>query len=127
MAIVLRFIHNIRNKEKVKGPLTSFKLESAFLIIIKFVQKENFATDVHLTKSNKPYTRKLSQLDPFFDEDGILRVGGRLKLLDSPYAEKHPILLPNKHHVIYLIIRECHIASMHSSSQGTLSFLRSTF
>ena len=45
-------------------------------------------------KNNSPIHR----LDPFLEE-GILRVGGRLKRADLPHETKHPAILPQKSHV----------------------------
>ncbi|KAL1229541.1 Dual specificity tyrosine-phosphorylation-regulated kinase 1A [Trichinella pseudospiralis] len=33
-------------------------------------------------------------------ENGLLRVGGRLRLSDLDYEMKYPIILPKKHHII---------------------------
>lgn len=51
-------------------------------------------------------------------------MGGRLQLSDLPYSEKHLILLPPKHHVTQIIVRE---KSMHRGTQGILNALRSKF
>lgn len=37
---------------------------------------------------------KILPLDPFVDEKGILRVGGRLKRAAVSFEVKHPVLLP---------------------------------
>ena len=60
-----------------------------------------------LRKSN------LAGLDPFLDQDGVLRVGGRLNRSSLTFEEKHPILLPKKHHVSQLIIRHYHEKVIH--------------
>jgi len=44
----------------------------------------------------------LRKLDPFMNQDGTLRVGGRIKLADVPYHEKHPLILPKKGHATEL-------------------------
>ena len=63
----------------------------------------------------------ISPLSPFIDDDEILRVGWRLQLSNLCYSEKNPILLPQKHHVTELIIREHHLKTMNSGVQGTLN------
>jgi len=47
-------------------------------------------------------------IDPFFGEDGILRVGGRLRRAEINYGEKHPAILPRNHHVSSLVVRHYH-------------------
>ena len=50
----------------------------------------------------------VSSLYPFIDSDEIIRVGGRLRHADLPFADKHPILLPSTHTLTVLIIRHYH-------------------
>ena len=47
-------------------------------------------------------------LSPFKDENGVIRVGGRVDTALVSYKTKHPILLPNKHWISYLITRHMH-------------------
>lgn len=42
---------------------------------------------------------KLYPLDVFLDEDGILKVGGRLKNACLPTSQKHPMIIPKDHHI----------------------------
>ena len=43
--------------------------------------------------------KSMSKLYPILDNDGILRVGGRLENAPVVYEPKHPIILPYRHHV----------------------------
>ena len=53
-------------------------------------------------------TSSLYRLDPFLDQDGILRVGGRIKRSNVPLELKNPVILPRKGHVTEMIIRYYH-------------------
>ncbi|XP_078494100.1 uncharacterized protein LOC113475732 [Ciona intestinalis] len=53
-------------------------------------------------------TSSLYRIDPFVDNDGVLRVGGRLRLSNLKDVEKHPAILPRKGHITELIIRTHH-------------------
>ncbi|KRY82042.1 hypothetical protein T4D_17099 [Trichinella pseudospiralis] len=66
-------------------------------------------------------------LDPFLDEDGLLRVGGRLRLSDLDYEMKYPIILPKKHHIVNLIIGRAHSNTLHAGNSQTLTTLRQNF
>ena len=66
----------------------------------------------------------LYRLDPFLDEDQILRVGGRLRRAELPVDVKHPVILPRKPHVTKLIIRHCHDAVKHQGLGMTHNELR---
>ena len=58
---------------------------------------------------------------------GLLFVGGRLRQAPLPYLPKHQIILPNKHHVVDLIVRYYHLMSGHSGLEHVLSMIRGKF
>ena len=67
------------------------------------------ATDKDARKERMKTMKRSTSLykfDPFIDENGVLRVGGRLKQFSVPYEVKHPVSLPWKGHVTNLIL--CH-------------------
>ena len=66
----------------------------------------------------------LFRLDPYLDEHGIVRVGGRLRNADCRQAIKHPIILPRRSHVTELIVRHCHLAIKHQGRGMTHNELR---
>ena len=59
----------------------------------------------------------MSSLDPFLDESGVIRVGGRLQQSQLPYDNKHPIVLHPSAHITRLIIEREHIRLLHAGSQ----------
>jgi len=64
-------------------------------------------------------------LEPFLDDDGLLKVSGRLQSAPIADSVKHPIIIPRDHHVTNLIIRHVHeVESRHSGREYTLSVLR---
>ena len=67
--------------------------EKTFLLI----QAESFANEIKHLKSEKkmiPESSGISQLDPFRDNRGILRVGGRLRKSNLTEEENHPAIRP---------------------------------
>ncbi|GFW79501.1 integrase catalytic domain-containing protein [Trichonephila clavipes] len=64
-----------------------------------------------------PSTNKLIPLTPFYDDAGIIRVGGRLKNSILADSQKHPILLPKTDHVVNLIISDYHLKLLHAGPQ----------
>ncbi|KAL7874933.1 hypothetical protein SRHO_G00059030 [Serrasalmus rhombeus] len=72
--------------------------------IISLVQREAFAEEIQTLQHRKELvkTSKLHKLNPFLDEQGILRVGGRLMHADLHHHIKHPAVLPAKGHVTRL-------------------------
>ncbi|CAL8084624.1 unnamed protein product [Orchesella dallaii] len=67
---------------------------------------------------------KLKKLVPFQDEEGLLRVEGRLHHADLPVDRRHPIILPRNNHLTSLIIEECHIRHFHSGASLTCAALQ---
>ena len=68
----------------------------------------------------------LRQLNPQLNE-GLLQAGGRLQNTPVAYERKHPIILPYKHRVTNLIIRQYHETLGHMGQEYILSSLRETF
>ena len=94
---------------------------AAELLIITETQREQFSKEVTRLKDGH-YVLKdspIASLSPFLDQDGILRVGGRINQLSEtlPAKEINPIILPNAHHVTSLIARHHHEQVKH---QGRL-------
>ena len=67
---------------------------------------------------------ELKKLDPFRDEDGTLRVGGRLKNSSEPYGVKHPVILPRDHHITRLIVKHYHEKVHHQGRGITMNAIR---
>ncbi len=54
-------------------------------------------------------------------------VGGRLKNAIISENARHPVILPARHHVATLIVRECHAVSGHMGQEYVLAALRQRF
>lgn len=70
---------------------------------------------------------KLTSLNPFLDEVGILRVGGRLQLSDIANNMKHPVIIPRKSPLTNLLIADAHERTMHGGPQIMITFLRTKY
>lgn len=66
-------------------------------MIIHSVQRESFNKETETLSKGGNISGKvpLSKLNPFLDEDGLLRVGGRLKRLEHQtiYSQRRPFVL----------------------------------
>ena len=83
-AYINRFKNNTLNKEnlRVSGPLTVIEINESSNIIVKMVQSQVFSSELQsLRKTNSvPKNSKLLPLNPYLDECGIIRVGGKIKI-----------------------------------------------
>ncbi|GFT04727.1 uncharacterized protein TNCV_334721 [Trichonephila clavipes] len=71
---------------------------------------------------------KFQSLNVFLDSEGILRVGGRLRLQQIlNFEQKHPMLIPKKHHFTSLIIKHFPGANFHAGQQLVLSLIHHQF
>ncbi|XP_017797085.1 PREDICTED: uncharacterized protein LOC108578295, partial [Habropoda laboriosa] len=130
VAYILRFANNIKkDNSKVTGTLSPQEIRAAHNRIIQVTQCEAFSIEIHNLKRGKPLNRKtrLLSLNPFIDDSGILRVGGRLKHAPLRYGQKHPIILPHRHQVTDLIIRQAHLRHWHAGTQATLYAVRQQY
>ena len=63
------------------------------------------------------------RLQPFLDDAGILRVGGRLHSALLPESEKHPIILPGDSPFAILLVERTHLTNLHGGQQMVMSYL----
>ena len=77
-------------------------------------------------KANKRSLRRsaLYRLDFFVDHKGILKVGGRVHQTTLGFHERHPVLLPKRHHVSTLLLHYVHEQLHHQGRQVTHGALR---
>jgi len=100
-------------------PLTVVDVVEAEKKIVKAVQAQLFPVVTDKTV----LTGQLARLKPFEDE-GILRVGGRLKHSELQYDAKYPMILPGKHQVTRLIVLHYHHLNGHVGSYQVLAEIR---
>ena len=76
-------------------------LKAAERLIIQTVQKESYSSEMDALTSNRepPRHRSIRSLDPYMDNDGLIRVGGRLRNSDLALQEQHSFIIPKKHHI----------------------------
>ncbi|GFU58837.1 integrase catalytic domain-containing protein [Trichonephila clavipes] len=76
-----RYIKNCR-LSRVTGVLTSKEVDDATKIVIQTVQESQFHSEIQLLNKKHPLpnSSKLLPLSIFLDTDGIIKVGGRLKI-----------------------------------------------
>lgn len=114
-----------KKSNKRIGVPNANEMRHALNALIKFTQKSAFREEIVCCTHNEelPLKSKLMSLRPFIDENGILRVGGRLLKSDLPFEKKHPIILPKKHHSTKLIIEQAHQLTIHGGQSLMSAYL----
>ncbi|GFW08695.1 integrase catalytic domain-containing protein [Trichonephila clavipes] len=97
-SFIFRFINNIKAKESCNKEkyLTADEVKRSTEFLAKIAQLSEFKAEIDALKKGKGVskTSKLKALDPFLDENSLLRVGGRLCNADLPFEAKHQIIIP---------------------------------
>ncbi|XP_043477349.1 uncharacterized protein LOC122508206 [Leptopilina heterotoma] len=123
-----RFKENASKLSHRDGPLTATELKIAEDRIMQLVQREEFEEEIKNAHAGKEISKSstLNRLSPIYVA-GMLRVGGRIENAAINDNKKHPIVLPKKHIVTRLLIREYHEKNLHSGVNTTLYALRSKY
>ena len=118
-------------EEKPLPKLTLPELQQAEKTIIKCLQYENFREELEVlrhinvtsaetcrdqSKKKRQVLRKASslyKLDPFLDQDGLIRVGGRIRRANVSVDRKHPVIIPGTGHLNELLSRHHHLKVNH--------------
>ena len=127
--------HRIMRKVKCATLLNTRLLQEAKTRLIKMVQQQSFKDELRWLKSvenfndiNKSLDKrsKICCLNPFLDEDEVIRVGGRLEKSFLNDERKHPILFPKVGKISNLLIKHGHKLAGHSGRGITLNEIRSS-
>ncbi|GFU26253.1 integrase catalytic domain-containing protein [Nephila pilipes] len=106
------FIYDCRNKSKMVGPLTVAELKELEIKLIKHAPKPLF------DNKKKEIPSNISNLFPFVDGEGIVRVGERLENASVPYFLKHSANLPKGSKLSILYFNSMHRRLLHVGPQG---------
>ncbi|XP_058816959.1 uncharacterized protein LOC131680258 [Topomyia yanbarensis] len=131
VAYCLRFIYNAQRKNGriYDSVLSVNELNAARKALVKMVQANMFAYDLQLLKNGVSVSKQssLKLLNPFLDADGVIRVGGRLRLSKERYSVKHPMVLPGFHPFTKCLIAFYHQTVLHGGISLTLAVIRDKF
>ena len=124
----LRLKSRLKSRHWKEEQMSVQEIKAAEKVILKHVQQSAFEDELRrLTKGET--MRKSSSiydLNPFVDDEGLIRVGGRIRHAAADESKRHPIIIPRKHPVSTLVIREVH-EKAHVGVEWTLGLLRDHF
>ena len=131
VAWMLRFLSNCRldQDDRESECLSVGEIEDAEHIVVKDIQASSFSQEIATLSSGQtlPDSKALASLCPFVDNEGVLRVGGRLGNLDISYDMKHPPILERTHHSTKLLIEWTHRRNGHVGTEHVLALLRQSY
>lgn len=109
-----RFLRFSTWESLVRGDIGDIDSSDAYgrteLFVIQTTQGEAYGDAIRCIKDGRPLTKghSLMPLSPFFDQHGILRVGGRLDKNGQGDDHLHPVIMPKNHFVTRLLVRKFH-------------------
>ena len=106
--------------------LTVQELEAAERAIVKMMQDRDLGEEVKELKEGgfKKKKGRLWRLSPFVDEQGILRVGGRLANASEEKNVRFPVIIPKRAVCTKRLIEWHHSQIQHRGKHSTVSRLR---
>ncbi|XP_047990029.1 uncharacterized protein LOC125229255 isoform X1 [Leguminivora glycinivorella] len=123
------------NQRRKKSNKDTVHLDSAMMKmaekhIIKKCQNDTFAAEIACLTQGKPLpsNSRLLKLTPYLDDDGILRVGGRIdQTAGVDLSTTRPPILDGKHRTTRLIVEYYHRRAMHVANEHVVNELRQSY
>lgn len=88
-----------------EAEVTVDECKQATKIVIQAVQEDADEIKCIQKQQALPKGSPLKNLDPFLDDQGLLRVGGRIQESNLSQVEKNPLIISGKHHLATLIVK----------------------
>ncbi|XP_062704467.1 uncharacterized protein LOC134286808 [Aedes albopictus] len=122
----------------VRVPLKQEEYEKAERCLLKIAQSECFIDELKVLSRNqcRPVSQwmviekasPLYKLTPMIDEDGLIRMEGRVERAESlPFDLRFPVILPGDHRITRLIVQHYHERSGHGYRQAVKNELRQLY
>ncbi|KAG1656302.1 Tubby [Nymphon striatum] len=124
VALILKWSKRVTFQDTISAEAVSHAEKT----ILKHIQLQSFSEEYQqlqggcLKKSSHLY-----KLDPIIDDEGIMRLKGRLHNSSLPWCTKHPILLPYNHPLSKFLVQYTHTKLLHSGVDVMVTELRQRF
>lgn len=128
VAVMLKFITYLQGRLTTKA-VTVNDLEAAEDVIWKYEQGKVFTEEIEILKQRKnvKFKHYIKKMNPFIDEAGLLRVGGRLRNSPLPYDSVHPIIISSISYPAKLLVQHLHEKSGHMGREAVLTHVREKY
>lgn len=125
----LQFKNTSMPREKLTPYLKVMEIQDALICYIRLHQSQHFNKEITNLLKYQAISKKsnLTVLNPFLDNCGILRVGGRIERSNIPEHSKHPIIVAGNSHLAKLIVDDAHQKTMHGGQQLTCNYIRTKY
>ena len=109
-----------------RGNLTTAEIQKAKFCLIGHIQKHYYPDEMACLNAGRSVKKSsdIVSFQPYLDDDGLIRVGGRLTALHD--LKMHPCLIPGKSPLAAAVVRDVH-SKAHLGVEWTLSLIREEF
>ncbi|KFD61219.1 hypothetical protein M514_26603 [Trichuris suis] len=128
VAYIYRFLH-YKTFTSTSVTLSAWEIKKALAKCIHVFQRFAFPEEYELLRNGMGLNpkSKLISLDPFLDEDQVIRVGGRLRQGIQLDINRHPAIIPADCSLVHRLVWQRHIDLMHSRTERVLADLRTEY
>lgn len=114
---------------KKAGALGVQELGETEVCLLKQEQHRLLGSEINILMKKKPWPKGhyLIWADPYLDEEGVMRMGGRLRNALLEENRKHPIILAKLSLLTKLIVRDAHYSHLHAGPVLMESIVRERF
>ena len=123
---ILRFLQCVRSKKVSESAhLIAEELKTTETLLYKVSQRHTYASVLSVLQKvgYLPAKHQYASLALFLDDQGLLRVGGRLQKANLPQETKHPVLLSTRSHTVRLLVQHNHILALHEGTSTVMARL----
>lgn len=119
----------LEKKHLLSTHLTLKELRVAKTLLLRHSQRTSYAKEFEMLEGKRPLPagHTLSALSPYIDEDGLLRVGGRLQRAELASSTAHPLIMSISSHVVVLLVRRTHQVLLHAGPSTVMATLAHTY
>ena len=98
-------------------------------ICLKLSQKESFETEILNLKQGRsvPRDSRLITLNPYLDNDGVLRSESRITGFENSNENTRPLILDSKNTAVQLLIKEFHTKFYHANHETVINEIRQKY
>ena len=130
--VVLKFLHVIDTAKQKCGVslaprVPSVPRRTVLQYLIRHTEQKSYGDVISRLQHDGvlPESHPLNDMSPFLDNEGIIRVGGRIENSTVPCDSKHPVVLPSSSRLTDMILQHYHEKVGHQGRHLTHGAIRS--
>src|SRR6266576_1726100 len=108
--------------------LTAAEIRCAERNLIRLTQRTIYKKEITILQiTDLPESNKLSVLTPFLDNEGVLRIEGRLRYASANYENCCPPIIPTNSELAVRLVVHAHETLLHARSKYTMEHVLRSF